>query len=40
MYTSIDVKAAEILLERKILRNLDLIGGETVFGSRCNYEFS
>ena len=30
MYTSIDVKAAEILLERKILRNLDLIGGETV----------
>ena len=30
MYTSIDVKAAEILLERKILRNLDLISGETV----------
>ena len=30
MYTSIDVKAAEILLERKILRNLDLIGGEIV----------
>ena len=29
MYTSIDVKAAEILLARKILRNLDLIGGET-----------
>ena len=28
MYTSIDVKAAEILLERKILRNLDLISGE------------
>ena len=30
MYTSIDIKAAEILLERKILRNLDLISGETV----------
>ena len=30
MYTSIDLKAAEILLERKILRNLDLISGETV----------
>ena len=30
MYTSIDVKAAEILLERKILRNLDVISGETV----------
>ena len=30
MYTSIDVKAAEILLERKILRNLDLISDETV----------
>ena len=30
MYTSIDVKAAEILLERKLLRNLDLISGETV----------
>ena len=30
MYTSIDAKAAEILLERKILRNLDLISGETV----------
>ena len=30
MSTSIDVKAAEILLERKILRNLDLISGETV----------
>ena len=30
MYTSIDIKAAEILLERKILRNLDLISGEKV----------
>ena len=30
MYTSIDVKAADILLERNILRNLDLISGETV----------
>ena len=30
MYTSIDVKAAEILLERRLLRNLDLIIGETV----------
>ena len=29
MYTSIDVKAAEILLERQILRNLDLIGSKT-----------
>ena len=30
MYTSIDVNAAEILLEGKILRNLGLISGETV----------
>ena len=30
MYTSIDVKAAEILLESNISRNLDLISGETV----------
>ena len=30
MYTSIDVKAAEILLDRKILRDLDLIIVETV----------
>ena len=30
MYTSIDVKAGEILLERKILRNLDLISGKIV----------
>ena len=30
MYTSIDVNAAEILRERKILKNLDLISGETV----------
>ena len=30
MYKSIDVKAAKILLERKILRNLDLISSETV----------
>ena len=28
MYTNIYVKAAEILLERKILRNLDLIIGK------------
>ena len=34
MYTSIDVKTAEILLERKILRNLDLISGETVLFCR------
>ena len=30
MYTSIDVNAAEILRERKILKNWDLISGETV----------
>ena len=30
MYTSIHVKAAEILLKRKILRNFGLISGETV----------
>ena len=29
MYTSSDVKAAEILLERKISRNLDFVNGET-----------
>ena len=30
IYTSIDVKDAEILLERKVFTNLDLISGETV----------
>ena len=30
MYTNIDVKAAEILLGRRILRNLDSISGKTV----------